>query len=357
MNAGGAETFLMKLFRSIDREQFLLDFCINVSLKNYYEDEILNLGGKLFRITSRSQGFFKHNRELFDVIKNNNYQFVLAVSSSATAFLDLRIAKIAGASICSIRSSNSNIGLSLFSRIIQNIIRRLYIKYADRLIAPSDLAAINLFGKHYLNDSRFVYLRNALNVEKFKYSDCERENIRKEFGITEQLIVFGHVGRFYHQKNHEFLIDIFNEIHRRLPFSCFLLVGSGELENHIKEKVEKLGLSNCVLFAGVRSDVNSILSAMDVFVFPSLFEGMPNTVIEAETSGLPCLISDTITRDANVLGLVEYLSLEYSAEEWAEEAITLSKRKKSRETAFDDMKKAGYDISESAKVFINTVFQ
>ena len=164
----------------------------------------------------------------------------------------------------------------------------------------------------------------------------------------------GHIGRFMTQKNHAFLLDIFNQIYTQNNNAVLLLVGTGELQAQIKEKIKALGLEKNVIFTGVRSDVPQLLSAMDVFVFPSFYEGMPNTVIEAQATGLPCVIADTITSEADITGLVKYLSLSDSADKWAETAFELAKSE--RKDTKEEFIKNKYDIESVAQEFVRLVF-
>lgn len=355
MNAGGAETFLMKLYREIDKTKYQMDFCINIREKNYYEDEINSLGGKIYRIPARTKNLKSHNIKLKKIIEENKYQYILAVSSSTTSFMDLKIAKQAGAKICSIRSSNSNLNMPFKKKIIQNILRVFYNKYADNLISPSDLAAICMFGDDFKKDNRFHYLNNSVNFDEYAFTIEKRKKIRKEFLFSDDELVIGHIGRFYKQKNHLYLINIFNEIVKRRPKSKLLLVGSGELENGVRKYVNDLGINEQVIFAGTRSDVNNILSGMDIFVFPSLYEGMPNTVIEAEASGLPCILSDTITKQVNLTNNVYFKSLNDSPENWANIILNVSENNFTRDTK-DVFKKNKYDIQSCLKQFTELVF-
>ena len=180
-----------------------------------------------------------------------------------------------------------------------------------------------------------------------------REKIRKEFCLKDNFIV-GHIGRFSKQKNHFFLIDVFREIEHREKTAILFLVGEGELEEQVKKYIDKYHLQKKVVFAGVRSDIPSILSAMDVFVFPSFYEGMPNTVIEAQTAGLPCVISDTITDEVKITNLVKMVSIKERPEKWAD--LIMSSRTKTRQDVSLEILKAGYDINDVAGDFIDKIF-
>ena len=350
MNAGGAETFLMKMYRAIDRLKYQMDFCINTKEESFYEKEILSLGGKIYRIPSKTESLKEFKRQLSDIIRREKYKYVLRITSSAMGFMDLKIAKKAGAKICSARSSNSNDGKSIKAKAAHVLGKLLYRKYADVKIAPSDLAAKYTFGKKAYRRGEVHILHNALDLN---FDEQTRNHIRKEFSISDNVKIIGHVGRFMSQKNHSFLLDIFNEIHKQNQNTVLMLVGKGELEDKIKEKIKALNLEDSVIFTGVRSDIPALLSAMDVFVFPSFYEGMPNTVIEAQATGLPCLIADTITKEANVTGLVRYMPLK-APEKWAKEALNmvLDTRMQTKEI----MIKNGYDIENVSKEFVRLVF-
>lgn len=309
MNAGGAETFLMKIYRKLDRQKYQIDFCINVKDKCFYEDEITSLGGKIYRIPSKSENVKQFKKQLTEIIKNGLYERVLRITSSAMGFMDLKVAKKAGAKVCCARSSNSSDAEGLKAKICHRLGKLFYGKYVDVKIAPSDLAAIYTFGKKAYRRKAVNILRNGVDIEIFKFSQEGRIGVRNEFSVKDDEILLGHVGRFDEQKNHTFLIDVFNQLYRKDKRLKLLLVGKGKLENLVKQKVESLGLADRVIFSGVRKDVPNVYSAMDLFVFPSLYEGMPNTVIEAQATGLRCVISDTITKQANVGGIVEYVKL------------------------------------------------
>lgn len=355
MNAGGAETFLMKLYRTIDRSQYQMDFCVNLYEKNFYEDEINSLGGRVFKIPSRKEDFKAHNKCLAAIIRDNSYKYVLAVSAISTCFIDLKLAKKAGAEVCSVRSSNSSFGMSMKANAIHFLFRLLYMKYADVMFAPSDLAAISLFGKKSVRSGKVIFLHNAINYEKFKFSLEDRVKHRSLLHISDDCMLIGHVGRFNTQKNHEKLIDVFYTYHQMNKKSKLLLVGIGNLQEMIKKKVECLNLSEDVIFLGLRNDVNSLLSAMDIFVMPSFYEGMPNVVIEAQANGLPCVISDTITREANITGLVKFAPLNGDDSIWAS-YISENIGKRVADT-YQKFRDNNYLIEDAAKLFVTNVFK
>ena len=265
-------------------------------------------------------------------------------------FMDLKIAKKAGAKVCAARSSNSNDPQELKMKIAHILGRILYGKYVDVKIAPSELAGIYTFGENEYNKHNVHILKNAVDLEQYKYSDQNRKNIRSELGISDDDIVCGHIGRFSKQKNHKHLIEIFNSLLKKSPNAKLILVGEGELQQDVIKQCKQLGIQENVYFLGVRSDIPAILSAMDVFVFPSLYEGMPNTVIAAQATGLSCVISDTITKQANVLGSVKYISLNSSNDIWVQEILNKSKKRYFSKEVFIQK---GYEINSSVEDFLS----
>ncbi len=354
MNAGGAETFLMKIYRKLDKSKYQMDFCINISEQCFYEEEIVAMGGRIYRIPSKSENLKEFKSQLSKIIRENKYQYVMRVTSSAMGFLDLKIAKKAGAKVCVARSSNASDGGGLKAFAAHYLGRLLFSKYVDVKIAPSDLAAKYTFGKKEYEKGRVNILHNAVDLDSFYFDEEARRQIRKEFKISDDVKVFGHIGRFTEQKNHEFLVEIFDRIHKKDSSAMLLLVGTGSLENKIHTKVRALGLKDNVIFTGVRNDIPKLLSAMDAFVFPSFFEGMPNTVIEAQACGLSCVIADTITKEADITGIVQYLPIG-DADLWAETAIRASDFE--RKDMSDAFVKQGYCIEEVAKQFAYMIME
>lgn len=354
MNAGGAETFMMKIYRSLDRTKYQIDFCINVKEKCFYEDEIVAMGGRIYRIPSKTENLKKFRQQLFAVVQSNSYQYVLRITSSSMGFMDLKIAKKAGAGVCCARSSNSSDGGSLKSKALHRLGRLLYGRYVDVKFAPSDLAAKYTFGNKAYESGEVSILHNGIDLTVFRYCIEQREAIRQEFGISTKTKLVGHIGRFDEQKNHMFLLDIFNMIQKTVSDVKLILVGKGILEDSIRQRVCELGMEDKVIFVGTRSDIPYLLSAMDVFVFPSLYEGMPNTVIEAQAMGLPCVIADTITREANITGLVNYLPLG-EANIWAEKAVSVMRS--NRVETHNHFVKHHYDIKSVTEQFTKLIYE
>lgn len=318
MNAGGAETFLMKIYRSLDRSKYQMDFCVNIETDGLYDEEIRSMGGKIYHIPSKSENIKEFSNKLYYIVNNNGYKNVLRITSNAMGFYDLYVAKKAGAINCIARSSNSSDGGGLKAWIAHRAGKMLYKRFIDVEIAPSDLAAIYTFGEKDYKSGKVRILNNGINFDEYRFSLESRKRIRAEFGIDDDCFLIGHIGRFTEQKNHEFLLEVFSEASKKRNNLKLLLVGDGELTCPIRQRCTALGIEEKVILAGIRRDIPAILSAMDLFVFPSLYEGMPNVVIEAQASGLRCLISDRITREVHLSPLVEELPID-SESAWINE--------------------------------------
>ncbi|GIP39898.1 hypothetical protein J31TS4_31780 [Paenibacillus sp. J31TS4] len=221
-------------------------------------------------------------------------------------------------------------------------------RYANYHLACSNVAGDWLFGKVRLktNKSKPLLINNAIESEKFQFNPNTRRDIRAVLGIKDKFVI-GHVGRFSEQKNHEFLIDIFKDIIIRKSNSVLLLIGKGDMEERIRKKVISLGLEGSVLFLGERSDIHTIMQAMDVFVLPSLYEGLPVVAIEAQASGLKCFLSDSIARDSDITGDVEFITLNGSTEDWVKKLLHYYKGYERQDTLNKIIDK-GYDIKNSA---------
>ena len=354
MNAGGAETFLMKIYRNLDKSKYQMDFAVAVQEEGFYDKEIANMGGKIYHITPKSKGVIKNLKDISNIVKKNNYVYVLRTSQHSLSALELYAAKVGGAKVRVFRSSNSNTTTgSKKELILHSICRFMPMLFANIRIAPSTEAAEFMFGNNCIVKGRAKIIHNAVDIDAYKFDNEVRKQVRKELEI-ENCFVWGHVGRFNQQKNHKFLIDQFYEFCIENPDSKLVLVGKGELENDVRTQVDKYGISDKVLFLGVRNDVTRLLCAFDVFVFPSLYEGMPNTVIEAQATGLPCVISDKITREVKITEEVEFLSLNNTAA-WGE--CVNDKRNKKRNSVKEQFITNRYDIESTVQDFIKTVFR
>ena len=354
MNPGGAETFLMKIYRMIDRSKYQMDFCECTDKEGFYDDEIRSLGGKIYNIPMKSEQPLKSFIELKKTVRENHYDYVWRMSNNALSVIDLIAAKLGGAKTLVFRSTNTNVSGGKKNYFLHKLFLPLAKCVPNIKIAPSTEAAEFMFGKNCIEKRKASLLHNALEYKNYSYSVSERERLRHELGIDGKFAI-GHVGRFNIQKNHDFIIDIFEKIAEKNSRAVLVLVGDGELREKAEEKVRLLGLKERVIFTGVRSDSDKLLSAFDVLLFPSLFEGMPNVVIEAQAACLHCVISDTITKEADITGLVDYLSLSLPSEVWADAVLKYSGgyERHDLEQIFLNRE---YDIESITKRFVNLIF-
>ena len=332
MNTGGAETFLMKMYRQLDKSLYQMDFCVGNIEECFYDKEIIENNRKIIHITKKSKNPIKSFLDIRKVVKKGQYKSVIRISQHSLSSIDLFAAKLGGAKKLIFRSSNSNSCGNFLNRILHIVFIPLAIIIPNVKIAPSDVAAIHMFGKKQYNKGKVIILNNELNIKKDEF-------------------LIGHVGRMVKQKNHFFLIDVFEKYLILNNKSKLLLIGDGELRQQIIDYITDKGLNDKVIMLGVRSDTNELYQAMDCFVFPSLYEGMPNTVIEAQTSGLNCIISNTITKTVNLTDRVKFLNFD-NIDEWV---ANISNSCNRYESAIKVMEKK-YDIEFVNKLFIENIF-
>ena len=352
LDAGGAETFMMKLYRSLP-DAYRLDFVVSAACGDH-EAEVFALGGRIHRIPLRTKRPIRAFFSIRRIVRRNGYRSVLKLSDTPRALFDLLAARSGGAGKLCVRACNSASPENLLRHLAHSLLRPALNRIADVKLAPSIPAAEYMFGSAELARGKVHLLHNAVDTEFYRFSQSGRSRIRDEFGIGPAQLVIGHVGRFNHQKNHGFLLDVFAAVRQSRRDALLLLVGKGEREQEILERCRELGLEEAVIFAGVRSDVPELLSAMDVFAFPSFYEGMPNAVIEAQACGLPCIVADTITREADVTGLVSYLPLGAAAA-WAGKIAGLEVKER-RNSQGAKLAARGYAIGAVAREFMELCF-
>lgn len=345
MDAAGIETLLMNLYRNIDREKIQFDFLTHREEAGFYDEEILKLGGRIYSVPSINP--FHHKRYIKSLEKffedHDEYKIVHSHINTYSMY-PLRAAKNAGVPI---RIAHSHIASVPFDKKTPF---RIYTKaklkeYSTHNFACSQIAGKWLYGLKAIKKDNFKVINNSINATLYKYNKKTREIIRNELGIEGKFVV-GHIGRFTEQKNHIFLINIFKLVYDKNKNARLLLVGEGEDEVLIRNKVIELGLEKCVIFTGIRNDVEDLLQAMDVFVFPSLYEGLGMVVIEAQAAGLKCIVSNNIPKEAFITDLIYDISLKESRTIWAEKILEYSYGYERRDT-FKNIYDAGYDIHKT----------
>lgn len=342
MEAGGTQALLMNIYRNIDREKVQFDFFVEYEEKQFYDDEILDMGGKIYYSNVRKDfNIFKFEKKLKEVIIENDYKIV-HVHTYSIGYFALKTAKKCGVPV-RIAHSHNNETVHDSKYYIKKVLQKLYTIYATDFFACSISA-----GKYLFKNRNFQVLNNSIDSGKFIFDSKKRESTRKELGIDDCLVV-GNVGRLHPQKNQTFLLDIFNNIKNVNEKSKLIIIGSGPLEKELKEKVHKLNLDDDVIFLSNRKDMPELFQSMDIFILPSLFEGLGIVAIEAQAAGIPCLTSDMVPKETLITPLIKQKSLDDSPEIWAKEAIENAKNKFSKTNTQKDIIKNGYDIKDSAK--------
>ena len=345
MGRGGLETMLMNYYRHIDRNKVQFDFLVHRDFEADYDKEILSMGGKIYHISRLipwSRAYYGELKKFF--LEHPEYR-IIHVHQDCLSSVALKCAKE-----CNIPIRIAHSHSSSAVKNIKYFIKLYYMKkipnYATHLFACGKQAGDWMFlGKKY------KIVRNAIDIEQYQYSSDLAKTVRQELGMKDDLII-GHVGNFTPAKNHSFLIEIFKEVLKRKPNSQLLLVGGGTGMQSIQELVQTTGIQDNVVFTGVRSDVNRLMQVMDVFVFPSIYEGLPVTMIEAQASGLPCVISNRVSDECIVTsGLVTRVKLEETPEKWAE--LIIKKSYCERVNHNDEIENAGYSIATAAQQLEN----
>ncbi len=351
-NPGGVESVIMNYYRNIDKNNVQFDFLCNTD-KVAYEDEINLLGGKIYRITQRRENARKFHNDMNDFFKKHAKEYsTIWVNVCSLANIDyLKYAKKYGIKYRVIHSHNSQNMDSFIRGVLHKVNKHRIKKYATDFWSCGEEAGKWFYTKKITASDKYMLVNNAINLKEYAYDEKVREKYRKEFKIDDDSVVIGHVGRFHFQKNHDFLIDIFYEYHKLNNKSYLLLIGDGEDKQKIKEKVESLNISNNVKFLGLRKDVKELLNAMDIFLFPSLFEGLPVALIEAQANGLPVYASkDTISDKSKMSDNFNFISLNKSGKEWAN---IMYNNKNNRKDNKQSIAENGFDIEQECEKIEN----
>ena len=330
MNRGGVETWLMHVLRNIDRERFRFDFLVHTTKPCAYDEEIRSLGSSIIPCMKPSRPWlyastFKRilkEHGPYDVVHSHVHHYSGFVLRQAhKAGIPKRIAHSHN------DTSSSELKAGVARKTYLNLMKRLIRMHATKGLACSRKAAVSLYGKNWEADSRWQILYCGIDLDQFT-NPPDRGAIRKELGIPLNAFVVGHVGRFAEQKNHTFLVDIFNALAKREPKAWLLLVGDGPLRHAIERKIDQLDLKERVVFAGLRSDVPHLMKgAMDVFLLPSLHEGLPVVLIEAQAANIPCIFSDVITYEVDIIPELIHRELANSTDEFWASTILIHKEK------------------------------
>lgn len=335
MSCGGAETMIMNLYRNIDREKVQFDFFLVDTGESYYEPEIESLGGKIFVTSKRSQNLFKYCKDLFFVVKKYKYDIVhIHTAHVSSSLIPAIITFFAGAKVRICHSHNTQCAPIWLHKLLRPVLN-LFI---TTRLACGDMAGKWMYGNH----KKFEVLPLPVDCEKFKFSEDKRRKEREKMNITNEFVI-GHVGRFEHQKNHDFLIDIFNAIVQKNSNVKLVLIGEGNLKDKIQDKIKNLDLEKNVIFTGVVPDVYNKMNAFDCIIFPSHYEGFPTVILEAQANGLPCLLSDAITPEIRLTNLVHFLPLTENVDKWSNKFFNIMKNHYDRKK-YNEIIEEKYDV-------------
>ncbi len=350
MNQGGAEAMLMNLYRVIDRSKVRFDFVVNSEKEGFFDNEIRQLGGQIFHCPRFNGKNIVPYLKWWDAFLDDHPEYRIIhghIGSSAALYLGCakRHSRYTVA-----HSHNTNRYLSVRDYLFSVV--SFPVRYiADFFLVCSSAAGLSRYGMKTVKAvNKCKLFPNAIETRNYQYSTFIRDKVRKSLGVEGNTFLIGHVGRLSKQKNHKFILEIFQEIHRNDKNTKLVLVGDGELRSQIENQIADKKLCDSVIMTGMRNDINEIMQAFDLLLFPSLYEGLPVTLVEAQAAGLPCLISDTIPRDSILVSdLVTTYSLSRSAEEWAEKAEEVLQREEKRKDYVKEVYDAGFDVHKTAE--------
>lgn len=342
MQNGGLENFIMNIYRNIDRKEIQFDFLVHYQKRKYFDDEIEKLGGKIYRFSFREDNnLIKYITNLRKFYKEHPEYKIIHCHMSSIGFIHFLVAKMCGVKVRIAHSHNSNT-----ERSFKGFIKLLVMKPL-KYISTDNFACSTEAGKFLYKKFPYKIVYNAVDIDKYRYNQEIRTNIRKKLKIEEKLVI-GHIGRFELQKNHYYIIDIFAEVIKENPSAILLLAGDGKLKKKIEEYVEELQLSQNVRFLGVIKNANELYQALDCFILPSFFEGLPVVGIEAQISGLKCIFSNTITKEVKISSLVEFLEIDLeNIQQWKNSII--EPLNYDRNAIFEEIKDTQYNIKIMAK--------
>lgn len=347
MHRGGIESYMMAYYRNIDRNILQIDFIVHGFEKGVYDDEIEALGGKIYKVPVKSKDYIGNIRGLKKIFMSYDYKIIHSHLDAMSSVV-LKVAKDCGIPIRIAHSHNTKHLTENKVKFMVNEYARLTItKYATHLFSCSDPAARWLFGSHNVESGAVVFIKNAIDLDKFIFDETIRTKYREELGIGDELVI-GHVGRFDYQKNHLYLIDIFTNLLKFKPDAKLILVGDGQLKSRILDKISEKNIVESLVLLGVRDDVDKLLNVFDYFLLPSHFEGLGIVLVEAQVNGLRCITSTATPIEVNINGQVEFLPIDKkSIDSWVQQILKTDVSKRSID--LNEFSVAGYGIKNEAK--------
>ena len=357
MNRGGMETLIMNLYRNIDLNRFQFDFAAHSYRTGDFDEEITQMGGKIFHFPAyrSNPGKYRNEWRKFFTEHSGEYAAFHFHTNSLANLVALEEAARSGVPVRIVHSHSSFANKGRL-QYLNNFLHRFHQKklkhLATHLLACSTEAANWLYGGNCLDGKNVILMHNGINCDNYTYNAEQAERKKKELGIGDKTVV-GHIGKFIKVKNHQFLLSILSQMIEQNKDIVALLIGDGELAEQMKSLAEQLSISENVYFLGVRSDIPELLMCMDLFLMPSLYEGLPVSMIEAQASGVPALISDTISKEVKIKDNVYFQSLQSGSDVWAESAQKILREKRIIDNS--SLKAAGYDIKDSVLQYIKII--
>lgn len=345
VESGGVEAVIMNYYRHIDRSKVQFDFVMHKGGNTNYIDAVKSMGARVYEITPYTKNLFTFTYDIYKIIKRGHYDIVHSNMNSLSG-LPLLAAWLAGARVRILHNHTTDTKAEGFRTVIKRTLRPFAKMFANQYWACSKLAAEWMYGKKAVDSGKVTIINNAIDFKKFSFSQEKRDALRNELGLEGKFVI-GHVGRFEKAKNHEFLIDVFTEVAEQEEKAFLLLIGEGSLMESIRKKVSELHLEKKVLFLGVRNDVADLYNVMDVFLFPSLYEGLGMVAVEAQVNGMPVVASTEVPKEAKITENIKWYSLDLESKKWATEVLS-AKRVAFAET-LKSMQESGFDIVNEAR--------
>ena len=342
---GGVESVVMNYYRHIDRTKIQFDFICDSDSTDIPYEEIEKLGGRVILIPPY-QHIFKYNKELLKVFKENNYKIVHSNINTLSVF-PLRIAKKANIPVRIAHSHSTSNKKEWKKNTLKQVLRPLSKIYATEYFACTEHAGRWLFGNKTFNKGKVTVINNGIDLNNYIYNETIRKEKRDELNLKDNDLVIGHIGRFMKQKNHEFLIDIFNELYKENNNYKLMLIGQGPLQDEMKQKVKDLGIEDAVMFLGQKNDANKYYQAMDLFLFPSLYEGLGMVFVEAQSAALSSVASTEVPVIAQVSDRAYFIGIDQPIKIWTDKIKEVINQE--RKVNIQRIKDAGYDIVTEVK--------
>lgn len=341
----GVDSVVMNYYRHIDKSRVQFDFFMDGYNKTPLDEEILDLGGRIIKLTPYEKSMYKNMSECRAAFEKNRYTIVHSHLNTLSVF-PLYAAYRAGVPV-RIAHNHSTTSRGEFKRNLMKQVLRPFSKiFATHYAACGNYPARWLFGTKTVRQGKVRLIKNAVDTLRFYPDTKAGSRIRKEFGLESRFIV-GHVGRFVFPKNHEFIVRVFAEVYKKNQNAALILVGTGELESDVRRLVKELGIEQAVIFTGLRRDIPDFLNAFNVFFLPSRYEGLPVVGMEAQAAGLPCLMSDAVPPDTAVTPLVEFFPLTAAVGDWADKLLSYENREK--KSYPDLLRNSGFEIKQEAE--------